>query len=349
MLKEKQLTPVSLSPPSMAAAKQKTSITSSPLSSVWSNDFDLQSDKDSSNVKEEKTYKLTHQEALQVFSRIENAFNSMKQRIFDEGMAEVEAEEESVRNGFNDLTVGTNLEFVSQLKKMEEQQKDRLQFLLQEKSFQERLAINQFEATVQQLKTALEVGKIYKRKEILEQVYKKKKRHQAEIRKHRACYAPALESHYNSLVQRNAIFQHRRHRQELNEWNPILKVGFPSSSINGLTEEEALQDLKMLSGQTDCLFEPVNNENVLKTCNYPVIDTQTQKPLIVIRGEKLYIRGIPYCKNDKAYLFDNGAKFTVKLINISDRDLTVQRTDGSKTRLSFALLLEGRVTLSPTL
>ncbi|KAJ3325139.1 hypothetical protein HDV06_004896 [Boothiomyces sp. JEL0866] len=344
MLKEKQLTPVSLSPPSMAVAKQKASITSSPLSSVWSNDFDLQSDRETTNGKEEKTYKLTHHEALQVFSRIENAFNSMKQRIFDEGMAEIEAEEVSIRNG-------TNPEFVSQLQKMEEQQRKRLQHLLQEKSHHEQLAINQYEATAQQLKTDLVLGKICKRKEILEQVYKRKRRQEADIRKHRNCYAPALESHYNSLVQRNAIFQHRRQRQEMNEWNPILKVGFPSSSIYGLTEEEALQDLKMLSGQipADCLFEPIQNENVLKTCNYPVLDTQTQKPLIVIRGEKLYIKGIPYCKNDKAYLFDNGTKFTVKLINISDRDLTVQRTDGSKTRLSFSLLLEGRVTLSPTL
>ena len=68
---------------------------------------------------------------------------------------------------------------------------------------------------------------------------------------------------------------------------------------------------------------------------------------IALKGEGILVKGHWYKRNDKAYLFDNGTKFSVKFVSIGDTEVVVQRTDGSKTKLPLGLLQDGRVALEP--
>ncbi|KAL5035072.1 hypothetical protein BDV3_004535 [Batrachochytrium dendrobatidis] len=62
---------------------------------------------------------------------------------------------------------------------------------------------------------------------------------------------------------------------------------------------------------------------------------------------QLRLQGHWYKVDDRADLYDNGSKFTIKIVTIGDVDLIVQRTDGSKTKLPLAFLVDGRVKLKP--
>ncbi|KAI8902045.1 hypothetical protein BC833DRAFT_574838 [Globomyces pollinis-pini] len=104
-----------------------------------------------------------------------------------------------------------------------------------------------------------------------------------------------------------------------------------------LTDSMVLSNLRQTS-----LYETAKYFNQPHSYFHP----QTPTINLNIQGERLFIQGVPYSKNDKAYLYDSGTKFTVKLVHIGAQDLTVQRTDGSKTKLSFSLLMQGRVSLS---
>ncbi|KAH6561249.1 hypothetical protein BASA62_009953 [Batrachochytrium salamandrivorans] len=68
---------------------------------------------------------------------------------------------------------------------------------------------------------------------------------------------------------------------------------------------------------------------------------------VVSSGSQLRLRGHWFKVDDRADLFDNGTKFTIKIITIGGTDLIVQRTDGSKTKLPLAFLIDGRVELKP--
>ncbi|KAL2917257.1 hypothetical protein HK105_203322 [Polyrhizophydium stewartii] len=72
-------------------------------------------------------------------------------------------------------------------------------------------------------------------------------------------------------------------------------------------------------------------------------------PLVEVhaRGGELYLQGHWFKPNDRADLYDNGAKFTVTVVSIGDTELVVQRTDGSKSRLPLTFLVDGRVQLQP--
>jgi hypothetical protein len=68
---------------------------------------------------------------------------------------------------------------------------------------------------------------------------------------------------------------------------------------------------------------------------------------IYMKGGILYFYDRQFKTDDKVFIFDNGTKFSVRLLNIGKDYLTVQRTDGSKTHLSLGLLLQGKIRISP--
>ncbi|KAI8929787.1 hypothetical protein BC831DRAFT_235727 [Entophlyctis helioformis] len=79
---------------------------------------------------------------------------------------------------------------------------------------------------------------------------------------------------------------------------------------------------------------------VLHAAQPPFVDVST-------KAGRLFMHGHVFKIDDRADLYDNGARFTVTLVSIGDAELIVQRTDGSKTRLPVAFLADGRVQLQP--
>ena len=72
-----------------------------------------------------------------------------------------------------------------------------------------------------------------------------------------------------------------------------------------------------------------------------------QSKSVHIKAGKLYVDDFCFSKGDRAFLFDNGFSYSVKLIQISEEKLILVRADGSKTTLNVDLLIEGRVLLAP--
>ncbi|KAJ3036152.1 hypothetical protein HK097_003901, partial [Rhizophlyctis rosea] len=62
-------------------------------------------------------------------------------------------------------------------------------------------------------------------------------------------------------------------------------------------------------------------------------------------GDTLRYQGHPFRKNDKAFLIDNGTKCSVTVAGIGEHEITVKRTDGSKTKVSLGMLVDGRMGL----
>ncbi|KAI8825187.1 uncharacterized protein EV422DRAFT_249248 [Fimicolochytrium jonesii] len=68
---------------------------------------------------------------------------------------------------------------------------------------------------------------------------------------------------------------------------------------------------------------------------------------IRVDGETLRCNGHAFRKSNKVYLHDNGSKLSVKIVGITSSELSVQRTDGSKTKIPLEVLGEGRMWLQP--
>ncbi|KAI8591341.1 hypothetical protein BDZ88DRAFT_49467 [Geranomyces variabilis] len=66
-----------------------------------------------------------------------------------------------------------------------------------------------------------------------------------------------------------------------------------------------------------------------------------------IDGEVLHYGGGTYARDDRAYLVDNKSKLAVKILAVSRTELTVQRSDGSRTKIFLDMLEDGRQQLQP--
>ncbi|KAJ3148790.1 Transcriptional regulatory protein [Geranomyces michiganensis] len=66
-----------------------------------------------------------------------------------------------------------------------------------------------------------------------------------------------------------------------------------------------------------------------------------------IDGDVLHYGGSTYARDDRAYLVDSKSKLAVKVLAVSKSDLTVQRSDGSRTKIFLDMLEDGRQQLQP--
>ncbi|KAJ3178209.1 hypothetical protein HDU87_003761 [Geranomyces variabilis] len=66
-----------------------------------------------------------------------------------------------------------------------------------------------------------------------------------------------------------------------------------------------------------------------------------------IDGDVLHYGGSTYARDDRAYLVDNKSKLAVKILAVSRTELTVQRSDGSRTKIFLDMLEDGRQQLQP--
>ncbi|KAJ3300250.1 Transcriptional regulatory protein [Borealophlyctis nickersoniae] len=83
------------------------------------------------------------------------------------------------------------------------------------------------------------------------------------------------------------------------------------------------------------------------TPNHPPSQSQPVNfaGFVQVEGDQLRYGTHVFRQNDKAYMVDNGIKCAVKIAGFGDDEVVVQRTDGSKTRVSLGVLADGRVSL----
>ncbi|KAI9011353.1 hypothetical protein BC832DRAFT_339963 [Gaertneriomyces semiglobifer] len=64
-----------------------------------------------------------------------------------------------------------------------------------------------------------------------------------------------------------------------------------------------------------------------------------------IQSDLLRYHGALFRPNDRAYLFDHGSRCSIKIVGITPMEVTVQRTDGSRTKIPIKELEDGGVIL----
>ncbi|KAI9105446.1 hypothetical protein DFS34DRAFT_10549 [Phlyctochytrium arcticum] len=288
--------------------------------------------------------------------------------MYMERLSEYEREHLAIRKG-------THPTLVKQMEEFDQKKEERLRAAAARLRFEQMSFQRQYESAVAQAQTDFICKRGDLRRQMIAEIEQKRWQMYDEKRKidlvELGNPRPVIPDRATCLKRRKAL------QVELIEWRAIISNGgFPAATIPGLTKNEINEDLELIGIQTARSHsvpggrtkkpQPQNlngkgsSDSVMRMpapplqpsysvgVTYSKIEEGSAATFDVhVDGDLLRYQGLPFRRNDKAYLFDNGSKYSIKITGITHSEILVQRTDGSRTRIPIEHLEDGRMQLQP--
>ncbi|KAF9095415.1 hypothetical protein BGX23_000552 [Mortierella sp. AD031] len=264
---------------------------------------------------EDHEMKQLHRDALEALTSIEVEFANLRDKMYEERMAELDREVEMINDG-------THPELSSLMQEIEQKREHRLHIADMRRKYKQDIAQNAFDVSEYQSYCTFQSARRNVRTQMVNDLGKKQRQLILEL----TLSSDARKRKVTATTpDKTALIRARKHKRvEVNELKVISeKRGFPTSNTLPMISQADLQDDFALMGARN--------------------DVE-----IYVDGSRCMVDGIWYRPNDAVVVLDAAiGKYNAKYVALESDWIVLQRTDGSKTRLHLSLFRGRKLCMQP--
>ncbi|KAG0210789.1 hypothetical protein BGX33_004711 [Mortierella sp. NVP41] len=330
---------------------------------------------------EDHEMKQLHRDALEALTSIEVEFANLRDKMYEERMAELDREVEMINDG-------THPELSSLMQEIEQKREHRLHIADMRRKYKQDIAQNAFDVSEYQSYCTFQSARRNVRTQMVNDLGKKQRQLILEL----TLSSDARKRKVTATTpDKTALIRARKHKRvEVNELKVISeKRGFPTSNTLPMISQADLQDDFALMGLSRLLPQPKpagvdpqaqqryggpmppsvpistghSTSRHSSNSRWPSVNDYPPPPNmpptgvyygarndveIYVDGSRCMVDGIWYRPNDAVVVLDAAiGKYNAKYVALESDWIVLQRTDGSKTRLHLSLFRGRKLCMQP--
>ncbi|KAF9178186.1 Transcriptional regulatory protein [Haplosporangium sp. Z 767] len=326
---------------------------------------------------EDHETKQMHKDALEALTSIEVEFASLRDKMYEERMTELDREVDMINNG-------THPELSSLMQEIEQKRDHRLRIAEMGKKHLTEIAQNKYIVAEYQAHCTFQSARRTARSDMVRALGKKQQQMIMDL-------ALSSDTHKRKVTADKAslLRARKQRRMEVNELRAANeRLGFPTSTkVTSVTTTELDSDFAAmgLARPTASVNSSVYEHHSLRTSGHEPLSTHsrsssiTSRPMssnrwpnsadypppsnmvssgnyygsrpeveIYVDGSRCMIDGIWYKPNDSVVVLDAAlGKYNAKYLFLVNDEIMLQRTDGSKTRLHLSQFRGRKLCMQP--